>query len=45
LIVIQTAEIYAGQMPRKQLKLVFEWLSENSDWALDVFFQLNPNLR
>lgn len=45
LIVIETNEIYAGKLPGKQLKQVFDWLSENSGWAMDVFFQLNPNLR
>lgn len=45
LIEIETGEIYAGEMPIRQLKLIFDWLSGNSDWALEVFYQLNPNLK
>jgi len=44
LIVIGTGEIYAGNLPNKQLRHVFNWVSKNSDWALEVFFQLNPHL-
>jgi len=45
LITIENAEIYAGDLPSKQLKLVFDWLSGNSEWALEVFYELNPNLK
>jgi hypothetical protein len=45
LIVIESGEIYAGYLPVKQLKKVFNWLSSNSGWALEVFYQLNPNLK
>jgi len=45
LIVIETGEIYAGEIPNKQLKLVFDWLSGNTDWAIEVFYQLNPELK
>jgi len=44
LIVIENGEIYAGDLPNKQLKLVYDWLAGNSDWALEVFQQLNPHL-
>lgn len=44
LIVIETREIYAGDLPNKQLKHVYNWLAGNSDWALEVFQQLNPHL-
>ena len=44
LIVIETGEIYAGDLPNKKLKLVNEWLIGNSDWAMEVFQQLNPHL-
>jgi len=37
--------IYAGDLPNRQLKMVFDWLPGNSDWALEVFYELNPNLR
>ncbi len=36
--------IYAGDLPNKQLKKVFDWLAGNSDWAVDVFYELNPEL-
>jgi hypothetical protein len=38
LIIIETKDIYAGELPNKQLKNVLDWLSVNSDWALKVFF-------
>lgn len=44
LIVIENREIYAGDLPNKQLKKVFDWLSGNTDWALEVFYELNPEL-
>ena len=45
LIVIETKDIYAGKLPNKQLRSVFDWLSANSDWALKVFYELNPSLQ
>jgi hypothetical protein len=45
LIVIETGQIYAGEMPNRQLKQVFDWLSGNADWALEVFYELNPELK
>jgi hypothetical protein len=45
LIVIENGEIYAGDLPTRQLKLVFDWLSGNSEWALEVFYELNPDLK
>lgn len=45
LIEIQNQRIYAGDLPNKQLRKVFDWLDENSEWALTVFYELNPNLK
>jgi hypothetical protein len=45
LIQIEDGVIYAGDLPNKQLKLVFDWLLGNSDWALEVFYELNPQLK
>ena len=45
LIEIESGKIYAGSLPTKQRKIVFEWLTENADWALEVFYQLNPELK
>jgi hypothetical protein len=45
LIIIEDGEIYAGDLPTRQLKLVFDWLSGNSEWALEVFYELNPELK
>jgi hypothetical protein len=45
LVQIEDSVIYAGYLAKKQLKLVFEWLSENSDWALQVFYELNKELK
>lgn len=45
LIDIERGMIYAGDLPVKQLKQVFDWLSGNSEWALEVFYELNPELK
>lgn len=45
LITIETLEIYAGYLPRKQMKKVLVWVENHSKWALEVFQQLNPNLK
>jgi len=45
LIQIQDGKIYAGSLPKKQLKQVADWLSDNSVWILQVFYELNPNLK
>ena len=45
LIGIERGMIYAGDLPAKQLKQVFDWLSGNSEWALEVFYELNPELK
>jgi len=45
LVQIQDGEIYAGYLPKKQLKQVADWLLNNSVWILRVFYELNPNLK
>ncbi len=45
LLEIETGESYAGDLPTRQLKLVNDWLYCNKDWLLEVFYELNPNLR
>lgn len=45
LLCIETLEVYAGDLPTKQMKKVMEWLSENGEWALSVFYELNENLK
>ena len=45
LITIENGDIYAGDLPNTQLKQVFDWLSGNSDWALEIFYEFNPNLK
>ncbi|GAB5466227.1 MAG: hypothetical protein Kapaf2KO_16630 [Candidatus Kapaibacteriales bacterium] len=45
LLTIETLEIYAGSLPPKQMKKSLDWLKENQDWALTVFFELNPELK
>lgn len=44
LMTIENGIIYAGNMPSRQLKLISDWLSLNSQWALNVFFELNKEL-
>ena len=43
-IEIESGKIYAGDLPNKQLKKVFDWLAGNSNWALELFYELNPEL-
>lgn len=45
ILLMESKRIYAGQLPERQLKLVFEWLEENKDWAFEVFYELNPKLK
>lgn len=45
LVEIESGEVYAGGLPNKQQKLVSDWLSDNSVWALQVFYELNPQLK
>ena len=45
LIIIETQDIYAGEMPSKQLKSIYDWLTGNSDYAMSVFYELNPGLK
>ena len=44
-ILIESEKIYAGEMPNKQLKRIFDWLNVNTDWAMEVFYELNPELK
>lgn len=44
LIIIETGQIYAGDLPTKQLKLVYDWLAINADESLSIFYELNPEL-
>tara|TARA_R110002050_G_scaffold79725_1_gene170423 strand:- start:110 stop:346 length:237 start_codon:yes stop_codon:yes gene_type:complete len=43
-IEIESNNIYAEDLPNKQLKKVFDWLAGNSDRAMEVFYELNPEL-
>ena len=45
LIEIERAIVYSGNLPNRQLKQVFDWLAGNADWALEVFYELNPGLK
>ena len=45
LVEIETKAIYAGYLPATQLRKVTAWLVENEQEALEIFYELNPNLR
>lgn len=45
LVVIETGETYAGNLPNKQRKKNFDWPAGNNDWALEIFYELNPSLK
>jgi hypothetical protein len=44
LIVIQDFSIYAGSLPRPQLKKVIEWAREHQEILFENFKRLNPRL-
>lgn len=44
-IVIESAQIYAGNLPSRQLKNVMDWLDSNADYALVVLYELNQQLK
>lgn len=45
LITIEKSEIYAGDLPERQLKKALNWLEANSKAAMIVFNELNPTLK
>ena len=45
LIEIESKRIYAGSLPNRQLRVIYEWLSFHDEWALSVFYELNPDLK
>ena len=45
LFAITTKVLYAGELPVRQKRVVLDWLSENSEWAIEVFYELNPELK
>lgn len=45
LIIIETCLIYAGGLPTKQMKRALNWVAVNQDWALSLFYELNPELK
>lgn len=44
LIETSTGSKLAGFMPTKKMKMVVEWWSENSIWAMILFDELNQGL-
>ena len=42
---IESDNIFAGEIPDNKLKSVFDWLIGNTDWALEIFYILNPELQ
>lgn len=45
IITIEAQTVKGGHMPRKQLKLIVDWLNQNQDYARKVFYELNPRLK
>lgn len=44
LIEIESLNTYIGKLPKAQRKKVTNWASDNKDYLLDIFKQLNPKL-
>jgi len=45
LIDIQRGNILKGELPNKKLTVAMEFLDENRDDLLELFYQQNPSLR
>ena len=47
LVNIRTGELFRGYLPGKKLRVVQEWLAEESNRAIveENFYELNPRLR
>lgn len=45
LVIIETAEIYEGDMPNKKKKIAQEYVNENSEKLLALFNALNPPIK
>lgn len=45
LIAIRTGKAIAGDLPRKKVRDVLEYLNENREDLLETFFQLNPQFK
>jgi hypothetical protein len=47
LIEIRSATVYAGSLPRRQLKKALAYIQrpENQDDLLETFYQLNPQIK
>jgi hypothetical protein len=45
LVNISGRSVFSGYLPDRQMRKVLEWLDENENYALNVFFNLNPSLR
>lgn len=45
LLEIKTKDIYAGYLPARQLKKAITWLIKYEKDALNLYFELNPNLQ
>lgn len=45
LVDIREKTVIAGGLPRRKLREVLDYLSENDNNLLDTFYQLNPQLK
>ena len=45
LVEIESGNIYAGDLPVNQKRQVIAWIRDNVEWALNVFYELNPELK
>ena len=45
LIDIQRSSLLRGDLPNKKLAVAMEFLDENRDYLLELFYEQNPSLR
>jgi hypothetical protein len=45
LVIIKSRDVFSGYLPDRQMRKVLDWLDENEEFALNVFYDLNPFLK
>lgn len=44
LVDIRDVRIFEGSLPTNKIRVVFDYVGENQEDLLEVFYQLNPNI-
>ena len=44
-IAVESGISLIGRLPVNQQRLIKKWIIKNSDWALNMFYRVNPTLK